>query len=294
MLITKPGAYRISEKDYHADNICETPSLSRSVIKDLISGCPAKAWNNHPRLNPNYKAKEKDIFDLGHAAHALLLEGLDKMAVIDADSWRKDSTKESATEARKNGKIPFLIEQAERISLMVIAAERQLVDSELGIKNLREEGDSELSYVWNEHGIWMRVRPDWIRRDRLLCLDYKSTGTSADPEEYNKIVAQTGLDIQGAFYPRGVLAVEHPANTQMFKPPEMVFMVQETYPPYLCTFIRLDPMFREMGEGKVHKGIAIWGDCLRNNRWPGYSNKIQTIDPKPWALASWEMKMQTT
>jgi hypothetical protein len=134
---------------------------------------------NHPRLNPDYKPKERAIFDLGHIAHALLLEGIDKIFEIKADSWRTKAAQEERNEARKQGMIPLLSENADNAREMVMAAERQLRESDLGIQNLREEGEAELSYIWQEQGTWMKVRPDWTKNNRTLCLDLKTTGVSA-------------------------------------------------------------------------------------------------------------------
>jgi len=53
-LVTKPGSYTISAQDYHIDNVCEQPCLSRSTIKDLLFASPARARFNHPRLNPGF------------------------------------------------------------------------------------------------------------------------------------------------------------------------------------------------------------------------------------------------
>lgn len=279
----KPGCHHIPENEYHADP-CPVPSLSRSTIKDILD-CPLKAWMNHPRLNPRYQPKQRAIFDIGHIAHSLFLEGIDKAVSINAEDWRKNATKGEADEARKAGKIPLLKAQYEGVRIMAEEANRQLAASELGIQSIREEGDSELSYIWKERDVWMRVRPDWIRKDRKLILDYKTTSSSARPEEYARIITSTALEIQDSFYRRGVYNIERVL-------PDFVFMVQEVSSPYLCTFIKLDTLFKEMGEQKVTKGIRLWSSCLKSDIWPGYSKKVCTVEPKPWALASWEMQMQ--
>ncbi len=280
----KPGCHHnIPENEYHADP-CPVPSLSRSTIKDILD-CPLKAWMNHPRLNPRYQPKQRAIFDIGHIAHSLFLEGIDKAVSINAEDWRKNATKGEADEARKAGKIPLLKAQYEGVRIMAEEANRQLAASELGIQSIHEEGDSELSYIWKERDVWMRVRPDWIRKDRKLILDYKTTSSSARPEEYARIITSTALEIQDSFYRRGVYNIERVL-------PDFVFMVQEVSSPYLCTFIKLDTLFKEMGEQKVTKGIRLWSGCLKSDIWPGYSKKICSVEPKPWALASWEMQMQ--
>jgi hypothetical protein len=232
-------------------------------------------------LNPNFKTAEKDIFDIGKAAHSLFLEGIDKAVVVNADSWRTKEAKEARDKARKEGMIPLLIEHYDRIKDMVDTANESLVNSEIGVRI--KDGDSELSYLWREGETWCKVRPDWISRDRTIILDYKTTGQSADPEAYTSIVTSTGLDIQDAFYGRGVNTVER-------SDPSFYFFVQETSEPYLCSLISLDEMFKDMGAQKVHRGIELWRKCLSTGKWPGYPSHIYTVEPKPWALAEWEMR----
>jgi hypothetical protein len=277
----KQGRYLdMSEETYHSDP-CDSPSLSRGVIKDLVMSCPAKAWWNHPRLNPNFIPKTKDIFDLGHASHDLFLRGLDNACVIDAPDWRTKEAKEKRDQARMEGKYPLLKHQHESVAAMVEVAHRELYGY-LGVR--MEEGQSEVSYIWREQDLWMRVRLDW-EGDGLI-IDYKSTGTSSNPEDYTNIVTSTGLDIQAAFYPRGVHAV-----TGKDKP--FLFFVQECTPPFLCSVIELDAMFGEMGQQKVDKGIRLWKRCLETNTWPGYTSKVYTVEPRPYHLASWEQRMNT-
>lgn len=280
-MIDKPGSYRISEVDYHADNLCSVPSLSRGTIKRLVMQTPRHAWYAHPRLNPNFKAEEKDIFDMGKAAHALFLEGLDKAVVVAADSWRTKEAKEAKDKAHKEGKIPLLFEQYGRIKTMVGVAHESLANSELAIRV--EDGDSELSYLWTEHETQCKIRPDWISDDRTIILDYKTTGQLADPETYVSIITSTGLDIQDAFYGRGVNTIER-------SDPRFYFFVQETSEPYLCSLISLDEMFKDMGAQKVHKGIELWRRCMSTGKWPGYPRHIYTVEPRPWALSAWEMR----
>lgn len=281
MVIEKPGRYVIPETEYHADP-CIEPSLSRSVIKDLIYKSPAHAWHNHPRLNPNFKPEEEqNKFDIGTVAHALLFEGIEKFLIVDADDWRKKEAREKKDVARAANKIPLLSHQESEIQQMVISARKQICDcEELGITNTFEQGDSELSYIWQEEGLWMRARSDWINKENTLILDYKTTTQSANPSELGRQIASMGYDIQASFYSRGIKAIE---KTN----PKFIFIFQETSEPYLCSFIALPPEFIAMGNQKVNYGIMKWGECLSSGKWPGYPNRVAWVDPPPWALTSW-------
>lgn len=281
----KPGAYKIKFADYLADP-CPVPSLSRSTIKALVNECPRKAYHGHPRLNPDYKVEEKTQFDIGTAAHDYFLGGENSVIVFDYDNWKKKEAQEARDSARSIGKTPLLREQFNSIQKMVAVAHQSLAEfiaygEPLNIKIA--DGDSELTYIWNEEETWFRIRPDWISKDRKIILDYKTTGQSADPEKYIGIIDHTGLDIQDALYRRGVHAID---GTE----PDFYFMVQETESPYLCSFISLDMQFKDMGEQKVSMGVRVWRKCVKTGIWPSYPKELCTVEPKPWSLASWEMK----
>lgn len=274
------GVHRISNEAYHTDP-CPNPSLSRSIIRELIYRSPAHAYERHPRLNPNFKVDEDDKYDIGTAAHSLFLEGLDTAIIIDADDWRTKAAKEARGEARAKGKVPLLAKQYIEVEKMVLVAHKSLDNSELHL--YIPDGDSELTYIWREGETWCRIRPDWINKERNLVLDYKTTGQSAHPEEYSRLVIAHGLDIQESFYKRGIEAIEGIK-------PDFIFMIQETEPPYLCSFVELDIILQEMGGEKVKYGLKLWDKCIASGQWDGYSGKIYTMEAPAWALASWETR----
>ncbi len=280
------GSYKISSEEYLADP-CPEPSLSRGTIIDLLDS-PARAFWNHPRLNPQPpEEKEETKFDIGKAAHDLLLEGGDSIfVVLGFDDWRKKEAQEARKAARAAGKTPLLEKQFLEVCKMVGVAQTSVANCiELGITDLRAEGDSELTYIWAEKevGIWCRIRVDWIKKDRSLILDYKSTATSVNPEIFSGHVNKMGYGIQSVFYRRGVKAVEG-------KEPNFVIMAQETEPPYFCSFHGLDLQNEDMGKQKVEWAIKKWKECLVIGKWEGYPNRVCYAEPKPWELAEWEMR----
>lgn len=279
------GIYKISFEEYLKDP-CPEPSLSRSTIKALVNDCPARAFYEHPRLNPNYKAEEDTKFDIGSAAHDLFLGGEGSVIVLDFEDWRKKEAKSSREDARASGLTPILGKQYEELKLMVDEANKSLARFEARGEKLNLEisqGDSEQTYIWKEDDTWLRIRPDWTTKDKSICLDYKTTKGSADPEEYASIASNTGLDIQMSLYCRGI---EKLTGIK----PDFYFMVQEIYPPYLCSFIELGILFEEMGNEKVRQGINLWRKCLSTGYWPGYSRELQVIEPKAYSLGAWEFK----
>jgi len=200
---------------------------------------------------------------------------------LDFPDWKTNKSKEARKQVRDSKKIPLLTNQYDGVMEMVEVARRELKNSELNIDI--KDGFSEMTYIWKEGETYCRIRPDWIRKDGKLCLDYKTTAQLADPESYSRIVVNNGLDIQDAFYRRGISSVD---NIE----PDFYFMVQEVEPPYLCSFIALDLQFQDMGEQKVTRGLNLWRECMRTGVWPAYSQNIYTIEPPSYSLAAWEMR----
>ncbi len=283
-----PGIHRIHSEEYHGDP-CIKPSLSRGIIKEILA-CPAKAFVAHPRLNPDFVTPAPDRkFDVGTAAHSLLLEGVNNCVVIKADDWRTKESRETADEARYIGKTPLLENQFDKTIVMVEAAEKQIIACpDLDIKNLQKDGKSEQTIIWKEtdeiHRVsYHRIRLDWASKDFKITLDYKSTGGSADPNEFTNHIFKMGYDVQHSYYTRGILAATEVTTT-------FIFVVQETEPPYLCSFIGLTPQYVDMGKQKVEFGIFLWNQCMQTGEWTGYPKKICYVEPPAWALTAWEIK----
>jgi hypothetical protein len=280
-MIDQPGIYKISAQEYHKDPV-SLPSLSRSTIVDLLFKSAAHAKHSHPRLNPNFKESNDRKFDLGTAAHEILLEGGENICVIEAQDWRKKDTQEAREIALKEGKTPLLTKQYQQAVDMVSVAEKAIREcKELGITNLRNDGNSELSFIWKEEDSWCRCRPDWIAKDRKLILDYKTTDASANPANIARLIISMFYPLQAAMYSHGVNIIE---NTN----PKFLFLFQETTEPYFCSFIGLSPELMEMGKQQFQYGLFLWRKCTRLDEWPSYPNRPCYIDAPPWALASWE------
>jgi hypothetical protein len=279
-IVSKPGIYTLSEDVYHGDSF-PAPCISSGVLKSILLKSPLHAWMGHPALNPKHVEYTSDSFDIGTAAHLLLLEGVDKIAVIDAKDYRTNDAKAARDNARLDGKIPLLPHQYEDVKGMVEAAQKCLAESELGICDLRAEGVSESSWIWQEESTWLKIRPDWISSDTTLVVDYKTTGNSANPEGIAKIILNFGYHIQDALYRRGV-------NALTGITPNFVFLFQETTEPYMCSLISLPDQFQDMANWQVEKGIARFRECLASGNWPGYPTQVCYPDLPSWAFAQWQ------
>ncbi len=282
MKITEPGVYDISSEDYHADP-CPVPSLSSSLCKILIQETPQHAWTAHPRLNPDFVRKEKTIFDIGNAAHSLMLNDPKKFEIIDAPDWKTKAAKEARDKARGEGKIPMLANRWTQTGEMTSSGLMQLA-AHKDAKDAFTDGKPEQTLIWQEGKTWFRVRLDWKPNKGVIYDDYKST-TSAKPASWARIAFNIGHDIQAAFYRRGIRALGLCEN------PRMRFIVQETSAPYALSVCEFGKQLTEDGEEsdpldladrRISRALRQWEWCLANDCWPGYSAETTIISAPPW------------
>jgi hypothetical protein len=268
----------IAAEAYHADP-CEQPSLTSTIARILMSDSPLHAWTTHPRLNPAFENKEAGHFDIGTAAHGLLLEGEANVEVVDADSWRTKAAQERRDAAYAAGKQPLLTHQWIELERMVQAAAKQLeaVDADPVIFG---SGHAEQTLIWHEDGVTCRARLDWLHDTYFAIDDYKTTGRSANPDGFSRTLFNIGYDIQAAFYLRGLEALTGVTA-------DWRWVVQETEPPYALSVVGMTPAALEIANAKVDRAISKWRRCLTTGRWPGYPTDICYAELPGWAEAKW-------
>ena len=280
-MIATPGLYKITAAEYLADPVVE-PSLSASIARTLLDRSPRHAWWAHPRLNPAYRTDHDEKFDLGTAAHALLLEGPgeDRLVTIEADDWRTKSSQEARAAARAAGNVPLLGRQVLEVMAMVRAARQQLA-AHLDPPMPLAHGMPEAALVWQERDVWCRARLDWLHADRRTVDDYKTTVGSANPDAWTRgSLFGLGYDVQAAFYLRGVKAV-------FGLEADFRFVVQEAAPPYALSVIGLAPSVLQLAHRKVEYAIDRWRACLASGRWPGYPSHPCYAEAPPWEETRW-------
>lgn len=273
------GILNLTAEQYHADP-APIASLSSSIANILLDQSPLHAYLAHPRLNLQYEREESSRFDLGSAAHMMLLERReDKIVRVQADDWRTKAAKEARDAAQANGQYAVLERQYVDIVAMCTAAQDYLLTTELG--DMLATGDPERTVLWQEGALWYRCRPDLMSADRRIVLDYKSTASAA-PEFISRQIGRMGYDLQSEFYTRGIQAATGREDTTF------VFLFQEITPPYACSLISLSNAYREVGKLKVARAMGLWQKCVTTNTWPGYTTKVLYVEPTPWQLVDAE------
>ncbi len=264
MKIDRPGIYRdVSEADYRADP-CPVPSLTQSLCKIMLERSPKHAWTEHPRLNPNFEVNDDPKFDVGNAAHKLILGRGKDFLIVRASDWRTKAAKEGREHAAYRGLIGILEHQFNQASDMAEAARLQLRMHEDGDAFL--DGDAEVMIAWEENGIWFRAFIDWLHTDLRTIDDYKSTGMSIAPHVLGLRAEAAGWHVQAAFIERGLDALDVAgAGRRLFR-----FVAQETAKPQAINVMHMNEYWLTMGRKKVETAAAMWRSCIHSNRWPSY------------------------
>jgi hypothetical protein len=270
--------------DYIADKVGDVPTASASCLNRLLASSPRHAWQAHPRLNTLYESDDSAVADIGSAAHEILLGGESRIVVIDAPDWRTKAAKEQREIAYASGLIPILDHKMGNINSMLGVARAFIAASELP-EALAPDGRVEHTLVFQHNDVWCRARPDWLSADAKLHISYKTTAGSAEPDAWirNHLFPE-GHDLSAVHYAQGVEACLDVGDVLT------VFLVQEQKPPYACSLISLDPESYELACRKYVRALAQWAQCLANDEWPAYGNRICYAEVLPWDRSKMEQR----
>lgn len=287
-VIATPGIYTLPAAVYHADP-CPEPSLSCSIAKRLCLDSAAHAYQAHPRLNAAAEEEDAEHFDIGTVAHALLLEGLHNVVVIDFPDWRTKAAKAARDQARAEGKTPLLAGKWADVEAMVAAARGQLDRHRDGGAAMFTAGRPEQTLIWieqqrGEPDVWCRARLDWLRPGAID--DYKSTSATANPETWTRTMFAAGFDLQAAWYLRGLKTLTG-LDDAIFR-----FAVQETYPPYALSVIGLGPSALILAEKKIRYALEHWRASVVSGDWVGYPRRTCYAD-LPATHEAWWLERET-
>jgi hypothetical protein len=261
--VTARVVHDMPEAEYHAH-----PALSHSRAKVLRQTCPAK-----------FRAavsEEKRAFDVGRAAHALVLGRGAPLIDTGRDEWNTKEVKARVAEIREEGATPLRSKDYRTVHLM---AEALAGNPDVAPMLDLDTGDSETSMFWTEFvpttfadgtpvdiDIERRARLDYKREDGgvVRVIDYKTT-TNAHEEAISATVAKYGYDTQADWYTAAAFACLPDVAEVGFG-----FIFQEKDPPYLCHAVYLDDPYLDDGAVLNRAAIELYARCVARNEWPGY------------------------
>jgi hypothetical protein len=276
---TGPGVYELTADEYHADPVPGGSLTSTGARRLLPPSCPALFRHDLDHPQP-----PRRTFDVGHAAHKLVLGTGPDLVIIDAADYRTKAAREERDAAHEAGKVPLLEHEHDQVEAMAAALRGHSVAAAL-LDPAR--GRPEQTLVWDDRptGVTCRARLDWLpdlvvidAAGRLIVPDYK-TCHSADPEALAKSVASFGYHQQAAWYLAGInaLGLAGPAGAAF------VFLCQEKSAPYLVTIVELDGTALRIGEARNRRALAAYDHCRTTGVWPAYVDGVHLLSLPRWA-----------
>ena len=276
-----PGLHDISAEEYHRDP-CSVPSLSSTLARLILNRSPRHAWTSHPRLNPDFESKDSTTFDIGRAAHRVVLgKGGDMVAypehvLAKNGAASTGAAKEWAEEMRFRGMT--LLKQDEVAAVNDMAAEvmGRLAFMETAFPPSR----SELTAVAEIDGVMCRAMIDHAPEDPLQPLWDLKTTVDASPEAVRRSIMAYGYDIQAAHYTEVWKAATGEDRAFQF-----VFVEKDA--PHECCVVRLGGDSMVMARKRTARAREMWRHCLTTGQWPGYPAEIVQLDLPEFYQARW-------
>ncbi len=273
--ITEPGVYSIPVAHYHLDPVPGGSLSSTGARKLLPPSCPALF--QHWRDNPPERKRE---FDLGHAAHRVILGAGEEIEIIEAENYRTKAAQDAKRIAYDEGRIPVLPHEYDDVRAMSGALFAHPFAGKLFEPGT---GEPEQTVVWQDAatGVWCRALLDWLPHPtagRLLFRDYKTAAEGrAAPERIGKSMASFGYYIQLAFHLAGAQTVGLAGDDA-----QALLVVQERTPPFLVTVARPDRDAMVLGARRMREALELYATCMASGRWPGYADDVVDVELPPW------------
>jgi len=256
----------INNEDYHAD-----PALGSSRARQLLGSCPLKVKHSMKFPTPSTPALLN-----GSLVHTATLEPerVDiefgcKPAEIDGNSPRTNAYKEAFERMEHAEPNKRWLPPADYNMCMEVAASAR--EHPLLLDMLYHPASKiEHTGFFDIEGTPCKVRPDLYNSDTKMVLDLKTT-VDASEKEFSYSVRKYGYLFQAAFYMTALRQMGE-------RPKQFVFLVVEKSAPYAtaCYTIANNDIEKEVP--RVLEAIKIYGECLRTDVWPGYSDDIKTLN----------------
>ena len=263
------GIYpNISNFDYH-----RLKGISSSGIS-VFKKSPKKYWYRY--LSGQYIETEKRDLVAGQALHTLLLEP-------DSFFQRFIIGLEGVDGRTKEGK-------RVKEEFITLAGDKTIVspkdfDIVQGMSNsmkahplfdrLFVNGKIEHSLIWKQDDIFLKSRPDFYNDDFIV--DVKTTREES-PDDFSRSILSYGYHRQAAMQIDGLSLL----TGRQYK--HHILFVVEKEPPYLCYMVSLDEESINQGRIEYNNVARDYAKCVKENKWPAYSQKVETIRLPEWYL----------
>lgn len=290
--ITTPGLYAgLPIERYHSD-CCVGPSISSSGLRAILSDSPAAYWRTS-YLNPAREEREGGKhFDIGQAAHHLILgEGSFAARFVvtpakapDGRDWNANnlSCKAWLQEQEAAGKTVLKPADVEVIKGVAGLLPWQANCPESGLKNsaLVQQGALdgliERSLIWQQDGVWLKVRPDVLPEDANVIVDLKTT---RDITKAHRSVYEYGYHMQAALVADGMERL----LGRVIEATAFVFV--QTSPPYPVRVVQIGPHDIAIGRQENARALNLFRRCMASGEWPAGDGDLTEARVPDWYQA---------
>ena len=267
--------YNLPMTDYH-----RAEGISKTAL-DKVDQSPAHYlhWLQEPEPEPT------DAMQTGKAFHMAVLEpDLFESEVITAPEVNKRTNKGKQElkdfHAEHSDKLILRPDQTE----IVQAMRDSIYQHRAARACLSAAGFPEVSVFWEDFvtGETLKCRPDHWRQDNII-LDLKAV-RDASPEGFRKAIFNYRYHVQAALYQDGV------QEAYGERPQGFIFVACEKEPPYMVGVYTLDLQSLQLGHMEYRRNLETLNRCKATNRFPGYGDEIQEIEPPVWAKKKLEQQ----
>ncbi len=247
---------KLTNEEYHA---CE--GLSASAIKVLLK-CP-KIFH-HQYIMGN-RGEETKAMRIGTALHTLILEPHlfgPTHAILDVmpKKGSKNYDLTMSLHADKNW-----IHKDDYAELISMSATLKLHDYFDLI--FSKEGKAEQSIFWEQEGVLLKSRPDFVNYKAGIIFDLK-TAADASRDEFSRAKFKYGTYIQSYMQQA---AVEELTGKKF----PVVHVVVEKNAPYPVACYQVTEAELSMGKFQLEKALQYYSDCKTMGRWRGYTTHAE-------------------
>lgn len=291
-----PGIYH----DVPDDVYFAWPAMSQSTLRlALIGSC------RHIRaaLDGTMVHKPTDAMRLGRAIHAALLtpHTFQREWIVDprcqailstgkrrhspcgavARHMRADGTSYACGVHMCPGDVP-IANLVRNEDVHTIQGLRSSIANHPAVRVLRHRGGSEVAVITSIDGLPFKCKLDRFspatESAPPIIVDLKKhpvlTGSVRDLQ---RRMRDYHMDLQAYCYTRAIRDI-------LGQTPAFVWVFLEDGPPYDVQCRQASELTIELGRVKFEYAWGMYLDSVKNDRWPGYSDSLETLDPDDYEL----------
>jgi exodeoxyribonuclease VIII len=268
----------LTNQEYHAHD-----AVSKSRL-DVIDRSPAHY--HYQYISGEYERTSSKTFDIGSAAHKLILEphefAKEFVAVPKTAPKRPSVTQLNAAKpapatktaiawwaefgAKNAGKTQISAEDMAEITAIYDSVYRHKAANWLLKEGIAE---SSIFFTEPETNIQCKARPDFFNSDSFI-VDVKTT-VNASPNAFGWSALKYRYHVQAAFYMDAFYHAfgEYPAG--------FVFIAIEKEPPYAVATYMTTPDMLERGGAAYMRNLQTLRRCLDTGEWPAYGELVTDL-----------------